>query len=110
VAVAVVIPPGVPSDGCFTIRTALGGASFTLTIRYNARMDRWLMDVADSNGMTLLSGQPILTGWTVFGTFFNKIPGLPSGAMVAVDLTGNGADPTEFTLGGNVPIFYIPAS
>lgn len=105
-----VLAPGVPYDGCFTMRTALGTASFTLTMRYNARMDRWLMDIADANGVDLLNGQPILTGWPVFTTFFNKIPGLPAGYLIAADLTGNGNDPTELTLGGDVPLVYWPAS
>ena len=102
--------PGVPLDGCFTMRTTLGAANFTLTARYNARMDRWLMDVADANGNALLTGMPILTGWPIWTRFFNNIPGLPAGAMLAVDLTGAGNDPTEFTFGGNVPLFYVPAS
>ena len=68
------------------------------------------MDVATSAGVPILTGQPILTGSPIFTRFYNKIPGLPAGFLMAVDLTGNNCDPTEFTLGGDVQVIYWPAS
>ena len=98
--------PGVPTDGCFTMRTVMGTASYTLTVRYNARMDRWIMDVADAQGNTIVTGLPMLTNWPVYGLFLNKLPGLPQGALVPVDLTGNNNDGTEYTMGGDVQVFF----
>ena len=93
--------------GFFTQRVALGQSTFVLTLRYNARMDRWLMDVADANANTLLYGKPVLGSWPAFDRFHGIVAGLPVGSMVAFDLTGAGRDPQEDTLGNDVKLLYV---
>jgi hypothetical protein len=34
----------------YTFQIELEGVTYTLTVSFNARMNRWTMDVADSNG------------------------------------------------------------
>ncbi len=92
----------------FTQRVALGASVFVVTFRYNGRMDRWLVDVADSNLKVLLTGLPVLGGWPVTTRFKGLIEGLPTGFWVALDMTGAGRDPQQDTLGGDVPLFYLP--
>lgn len=105
-------PVLVPVDttlGFYSERVALDGISYILSFRYNARMDRWLLDVADSSGNPILYGCPILESWPVLSRFRGKIPGLPQGPLVALDQSGTGQDPTEKTLGASVPLFYVGA-
>ncbi len=96
-----------PLNQFYSQRTALSGVSYILTFRYNARMDRWIMDVADSNATLLLAGIPILGRWAGLRRFNKLIPGLPVGALAAVDLTGADRDPQESTFGNDVPLFYL---
>ena len=93
--------------GWFTIRTVLGKASYNLTYRYNARMDRWLLDVADANNVLLISGQPILGSWPVFGRFLGRVAGLPNVLLLVVDMTGQGRDPQEDTFLADVQQFIV---
>ncbi len=96
-----------PRNQFYSQRTALSGVSYILTFRYNARMDRWLLDVADSNANLLLAGAPILGRWAGVKRFNGLIPGLPVGALAAADLTGADRDPQEETFGNDVPLFYL---
>ncbi len=90
----------------FVQRTALGDAVFVVTFRYNSRMDRWLVDVADANLKPLLYGIPILGAQGITSRFRGIIPGVPKGFWAALDMTGAGRDPQEFTLGGDLPLLY----
>jgi hypothetical protein len=90
----------------FSQRVALGNATYVVTFRYNARMDRWLIDVADANTVPLVTGLPILGGWPMIQRFQGIVKGLPEGFWVALDMTGAGRDPQQETLGGDIPLFY----
>ncbi len=96
-----------PALGCYSQRTVLGSVSFLLTFRYNARMDRWLLDVADTNANLLVAGVPILGRWAGLHRFNGRIPGLPRGYLAATDLTGMDRDPQEHTFGTDIPLFYL---
>jgi hypothetical protein len=90
----------------YSMRIALGAVVYVLTFRYNARMDRWLLDVADANLNILVSGQPILGGLGVAGDLGGCIPGWPAGLLFTLDNTGAGRDAQENTFGGDVPLYY----
>ncbi len=96
-----------PINQFYSQRTVLGGVSYVLTFRYNSRMDRWILDIADANAVTLVTGVPILGRWAGLRRFNGIIPGLPKGALAATDLTGADRDPQEATFGNDVPLFYL---
>ena len=96
----------VPVDGFFTQRTVLGPASYILTFRYNTRMDRWVLDIATSVGVPIVTGRVIQGRWPVLSRFVGRYDGLPLGALIAVDMTGQNRDPQENTLGGDVILAY----
>lgn len=89
------------------MRIALGASVFLLTFTLNTRMGGWVLDVADANNNPLIYGVPILTGWPALGIFNKRLSGLPLGMLLAIDLSGNGADPQEFTFGSTVPFYYV---
>ena len=95
-----------PTDGFFNQRTVIDGVTYVLTFRYNARMDRWILDVADANQNTLVAGAVIQGGWPVISRYRGIAIGIPVGAFLAIDMTLQGRDPQEFTLGADVPMLY----
>ncbi len=95
------------SLGFSTIRVALGDATYLLRTRYNARMDRWILDVADSNANLLVAGIPILGEWPTLTRFQGIIAGLPKGMLASIDMTGSHRDPQENTFGTDCPLFYL---
>lgn len=92
--------------GFYSERIALGASVFVLSIRFNSRMGKWILDVADANNVTLLGGIPILGNWPLTDRFHNLILGLPEGTIAALDLLSLGRDPDENTLGSDMPLFY----
>lgn len=97
----------VPTDSFFTQRTVLGPDTFILTFRYNARMDRWILDIADASNNVIEQGMVILASRNVYGLYINKLAAqLPAGSLIPVDMTGQGRDPQLKTLGGDVLLGY----
>lgn len=51
----------------YEFRITLSSVRYTLTVRYNPRMDRWIMDVGDAAGapialgLVLLNNRPLLS-------------------------------------------------
>ncbi len=85
----------------------LSGQVYTLRFRYNTRMSRWIMDIADSSNNDLLVGIPVLierdmTGQYVFVT-------LPSGTFFAMDVTNQGNQPTRYSFGIDAALIYREA-
>jgi hypothetical protein len=89
-----------------TLRIALGAAVYVVTLRYNSRMDRWLIDIADANLNPLVQGRVLQGAWPAFQRFSGVVAGLPVGFIYALDNTGAGGDPQENTLGGDCPLYY----
>ncbi len=52
---------GIPQN--FSIN--LAGTSYTLTVKYNAIIETWIMDIADANQNVLVAGLPFVTGTTL---------------------------------------------
>lgn len=50
-----------PSPQSFSI--TLGGTEYLLTVKYqNADMGGWVLDIADSSGLPIVNGIPLVTG------------------------------------------------
>lgn len=41
---------------------AIAGTTYTLTVRWNVINASWIIDIADANGNSILSGIPMVTG------------------------------------------------
>ena len=78
---------------------------YTFTFRYNERMDRWIMDIADENEDDLLLGTVVLTEWPLIQRF--KDDRLPPGEFMAIDESGEFKYPGREELGNDVKLFYI---
>ena len=89
----------------YKFKTNLSGVVYSFTLRYNGRMDRWIMDTND------VAGNPILTGIVLLinRIFLTKYPTLNiiPGTLGVVDLSGKGIQPTQFSFGVNNFLVYI---
>ena len=88
-------------------RIALGSSVYILTFNYNARMDRWILDIADANNNALATGLPVLCMADALQNLGAKTPGMPPGVLFALDITGAGADPNATNFGQSVLLFYF---
>lgn len=88
----------------YRFKINLSGAIFTLRLRYNSRMDRWILDIADPTNNDILNGLPILVERDLAGRFV--ISGLPLGTFFATDDTGEGSQPTRYSFGTTHTLYY----
>jgi hypothetical protein len=89
----------------FTI--GLSGVQYLLTFRFNVRMQRWLMDIADALGVPILSSLPLLLGQSLTGRF-KGLAGVPVGDFYVFDDTspGQGNQPTRYSFGTTHSLWY----
>jgi hypothetical protein len=88
----------------YYFKTTLSGAIYTLRFRYNSRMQRWIMDVADASNNDVIVGCPVLLLRDVFGQYV--VAGLPPGLFFASDDTNAGNQPTRFSFGTDHTLWY----
>lgn len=72
--------------------TTLSGATYTLELRYNSRMSRWMLTIGDAVGKTIVAGLPLLNQRELLRQYPN-LP-VPVGPLWVVDRSGTGAQPT----------------
>lgn len=84
--------PTIPNLPWYSSKITLSGVVFTITLRYNDRMQRWILDIGDPSGNPILAGLPILINRNVNGQYV--IAGIPSGFFFAVDDTNLGIQAT----------------
>lgn len=94
----------------FTQRTVLDGVPYTITVRFNTRMDRWLLDVLDEDGADLLLGLPLVADWILTANFKGRVPGLFKGDLYVLDTTGQGRVADRDNFGKDVKLFYQEAA
>lgn len=88
----------------YQFRVVLSGTVFTLRLKYNTRMERWMLDIADASGVDLVVGLPVLVSRNISGNYV--ITGLPSGFFFASDDTGAGENPTLDSFQSDKTFFY----
>jgi hypothetical protein len=67
-------------------------------------MERWLMDIGDSNGNDILIGIPMLSNLNMHGRY--RTEGLPPGQFLVYDETGQNRNPTREEFGKTIKLLY----
>ncbi len=49
-------------DGPQSLTIALSGVVYNLRVRYNAKTELWVLDLADAAGVSMIRGIPLVTG------------------------------------------------
>lgn len=88
----------------YTFKITLSGLIFTLRFRYNVRMQRWIMDIADASDQDIINGLPLLILRNLSGRFV--LATLPPGIIFVTDDTNQGTQPTRYSFGTTHTLFY----
>lgn len=91
----------------YEFQITLEGTPYRLAFRFNGRSQRWIMDIKDQAGASILSGIMILVGSDLTSRF-RSISG-PPGRFFAVDSSNQNLPPLEADLGNRVLLYYEEA-
>ena len=94
-------------DESYDFDIELSGSIYNLNIRYNLRMDRWIMDIRDVQGENILCGLVLNIGLNLLGEYSDSR--LPSGGFYVVNHESQYDDPGETDIGVNSFLYYIEA-
>ncbi len=97
--------PTQPNYPWYTFKVPLSGTLFTLIFRYNSRMSRWMLDIADSIGNPIVVGLPILINRNIAGQY-STLAGVPVGVFFATDDTQTESQPTMNSFQVDHTLFY----
>lgn len=70
----------------------LSGVSYVLELRFNTRMQRWLLNILDATETPVLMGVPLLILRNLTAQYTSLA--LPEGTLFCSDESGNGQQPT----------------
>lgn len=90
----------------YFFRIGLSGAQYKLTFRYNVRMTRWIMDIADAEGNPVQLGAPMLLSRDLTGRFIGTLA-VPVGTFSVTDDTNQGVEATRYSFGVDHSLYYL---
>ncbi len=88
----------------YRFKITLDDVIYTLKIRYNTRMQRWILDIADGSNVDLVTGLPILLERNIAGQYV--FSGLPESVFFCTDDTNQGSQPTRLSFGVTHTLWY----
>lgn len=105
-----VVLPLVPSVPFQRFSTTLDGVPYVIDVKWNGRAGVWSLDLLDEDEDPIRSGVRIVLG-AVLGRRGIALtdPRMPTGFLVAIDLSGEGVDAGLDDLGDRVQVHYYSA-
>lgn len=97
----IILPAGPASTQIVT----LDGVRVSLRVWWNARVQRWLLDVATGAGEPIASGLALVTGRSLLSRFGLR-DDLPPGVLTALDTANTGLEAGRDDLGTRVRLYY----
>lgn len=94
-------------DKNYEFKCDFDGVIYTLNVRYNSRMDRWILDIKTVDDEYILMGIPLLIGTDFIARF--KDSRLPHGQLFIVNIPDQYTDAGEDELGTDALVFYNEA-
>jgi hypothetical protein len=88
----------------YKMKITLSNVVYTARLRYNTRMQRWILDLADTADNDILVGLPVLIGRNINGQYV--ISGLPPGTVYSSDQTQQDTQPTRLSFGTTHILWY----
>lgn len=95
----------------YSEQLTLDGEVFLFQFDFNVRGDYWVMSISDIDLNVLISGLRIVLDYELLSQYPGR--GLPPGALIAIDTTGDEFDANRENFGPvdtNVSLIYIPVS
>ena len=89
----------------YTFRVSLSGSVYKFTVRYNGRMNRWILNIDDVAGNQILSGIPLLINVDLFSQY--PTLNVLAGKLFVVDASQKFKQPTQFSFADNNFLVYV---
>jgi hypothetical protein len=89
----------------YSFNISLSGTVFNIQVLFNVRMQRYIMNINDTQGNTILAGIPVLIERNLTGQYITLA--IPSGTFFCTDDTGQDTQPTQFSFGLDHTMFYV---
>ena len=89
----------------YKFQISLSSVIYTMTLRFNGRMNRWILDLADVSGNQIVSGIVLLVGINLLYQYTTL--NVLAGALMAIDTSPNYIQPTQFSFGNNNFLVYL---
>lgn len=83
----------------------LSGEDFTIRMRWNARVSRWVLDLSDAAGALVVAGIALVVDKPLL--WWCRSDRRPQGELVVVDTEGLGSSPGFADLGTRCALTYI---
>ena len=80
-------------DGPQTLSIALSGVVYQVRVRYSARTDLWVLDIADADGNSMVRDIPMVTGCDLLAQYHHLGFG---GALVVQNAVTGDDQPPQF--------------
>lgn len=88
----------------FSFFTPLDGSNFEFRFRWNGRIEVWVFDLFDKEGVAVQTGNPLISGFELLRQ--NVSTNRPPGLLFAINYEDAGASAGRFDIGGNVKLLY----
>ena len=87
---------------------SINGTEYRLRFSHNTRDDHWYLSIELTDGTELASGIPIVTDTPLLARWAwdSRLP--QDGYLMAVDTTGESADPVKDDLGDRIKLLWVP--
>lgn len=89
----------------YTFQTDLAGVTYGVEVRWNDRAGAWFGRLLDAEGIILMSGVRLVTGFPLFGR--SSDPRMPAGAFWLFDSAGEEKDPDRNDLGTRIKLLFF---
>lgn len=88
----------------YDFRVTLSGVAYILEMRFNKRMQRWILSILDVARNPILTGIPVLINRALTSQYSTLA--IPPGVLYATDNSGNGLQPTLASFLSDHSILY----
>jgi len=89
----------------YQFRISFSGVIFTAHVRYNTRMQRYLMNICDSSDNPILLGIPVLIERDLTAQY--PTLAVPAGTFFVTDDSGQEQQPTQYSFGIDHTMWYV---
>ena len=94
----------------YKIKIDLDDVTYTMQFYFNARMNRWHLNILTDNEEPLLMGIPVHVNVDLVGRFKETNKTLPQGTMFATNSTSEYVEPFRDNFSTDVRLYYSEAN
>ena len=76
----------------YSFSVTLENVTYTFTVAFNTRANRWYLSIGDAVGNQIVAGFPLLIGRDLLAAY--RTQAVPPGYLFAFDTSGQGLQPT----------------